>query len=328
MRRLLLVCLLMLLAVALSLPAAHAKQPTYTLRFNHVLGPNHPYHAGLQRWADRVAERTGGDLQILVFHSAQLGVEEDILEQIRQGVPVGQNTDSARMGNYIPEIAVMNAPYFVDSIEDVVKLSQLPLVKKWIDRLAKEYGFQVLSFQWVQGFRHFMTNKPIRKPEDLKGLRIRTAPAPIWQEGVRSLGATPTAMAFGEMYTALQQGAIDGVELVYDNIMDGSLYEVLKYVDETGHFLLINFEVISADWFNKLPKEYQTILVEECNKAGLETSYFIQQNTDKVRKQVQDKGMVIIKDVDVAAFKKASEAAYRKMNLLEVRDQIYKELGK
>jgi tripartite ATP-independent transporter DctP family solute receptor len=328
MRRLLIVCLLMLMAVALFPPAVWADQPTYTLRFNHVLGPNHPYHAGFQKWAQRVAERTKGDLQILVFHSAQLGVEEDILEQIRQGVPVGQNTDSARMGNYIPDIAVMNAPYFVDSIEDVVKLSKLPTVQKWIDDLAKKYGFQVLSFQWVQGFRHFMTNKPIRRPEDLKGLRIRTAPAPIWQEGVRSLGATPTAMAFGEMYTALQQGAIDGVELVYDNIMDGSLYEVLKYVNETGHFLLINFIVISSDWFNRLPKDYQKILVEECDKAGLETSYFIQQNTDKVRKQVQEKGMVIFKDVDVNAFKKASEAAYQKMNLVAVRDAIYKELGK
>ena len=69
----------------------------YVLRFNHVLGPTHPYHAGFQKWAERVSERTKGGLEIKVFHSAQLGVEEDILEQVRQGVPVGQNTDSARL---------------------------------------------------------------------------------------------------------------------------------------------------------------------------------------------------------------------------------------
>ena len=212
MRRLTIVCLVTVLALFALMPTASAAR--YTLRFNHVLGPNHPYHAGFQKWAERVAERTNGDLEILVFHSAQLGVEEDILEQIRQGVPVGQNTDSARMGNYIPDIAVMNAPYFVDSIELVQKLAELDTVKKWNEELANRFGIKVVSFMWVQGFRHFMTNKPISRPDDLRGLRTRTAPAPIWQEGVRSLGATPVAMAFGEMYRALQQGAIDGTELV------------------------------------------------------------------------------------------------------------------
>lgn len=326
MRRVLTALLVMTLVMVLVGPIVSAKA-TYTLKFNHVLGPNHPYHAGLQRWAKAVGERTNGNLEVQVFHSAQLGVEEDILEQMRQGVPVGQNTDSARLGNYIPEIAVMNAPYFVDSIEDVVKLTKAPTVVKWVDQLAKQFGFQILSFNWVQGERHFMTNKPISKPEDLKGLRIRTAPAPIWQEGVRSLGATPTAMAFGEIYSALQQKAIDGVELVYDNVIDASLFEVLKYVNETRHFLLINFEVISAKWFNTLPAEYQKILIEECNKAGLETSYGIRTNTEKVRQAILAKGMLIHKDIDYASFKKASEAAYVKMNLLNIREQLYKEIG-
>ena len=120
MKRLLVLGLVLVLAVAAFAPSALAAK--YTLRFNHVLGPNHPYHKALETWAQRVKERTNGELEILVFHSAQLGVEEDILEQMRQGVPVGQNTDSARMGNYIPEIDVMNAPYFVDSIEEVEQL--------------------------------------------------------------------------------------------------------------------------------------------------------------------------------------------------------------
>lgn len=326
MKRLLVLGLVLVLAVAAFAPSALAAK--YTLRFNHVLGPNHPYHKALETWAQRVKERTNGELEILVFHSAQLGVEEDILEQMRQGVPVGQNTDSARMGNYIPEIAVMNAPYFVDSIEEVVKLNELEAVKEWKKRLADEFGFQVLSIQWVQGFRHFMTNKPISKPEDLAGQRIRTAPAPIWQESVRALGATPIAMNFGEMYTAIQQGAIEGAELVYDNIFDQSLHEVLEYVNETGHFLLINFEVISAQWFKSLPEEYQKILVEECDRAGLEVSYQIQENTEALKQRVAEAGMVIHTDIDIDAFKKAGLAAYEKMGLLEVREMIYKELGK
>jgi len=298
----------------------------YVLRFGHVLGPSHPYHAGFEKWAERVYEKTDGNLEIKVFPSSQLGVEEDILEQLRQGVPVGWNTDSARLGNYVPGIAVLNAPYFVDSIEDVKKLNECPTIQKWEKELADKYGFKVISFNWVQGFRHFMTNKPIKEPADLKGLRIRTPPAPIWQESVRALGATPTAMNFGDIYTGLQQGAVDGAELVYDNITAGNLYEVLDYVNETGHFLLINFQVVSNKWFQSLPEEYKKILVEECDKAGLETSYLIAEKTAETKQIVQDKGMTVIEDVNLEAFKEAGLAAYEKLNLLDDREQIYKEL--
>src|SRR5690606_16967444 len=113
-----------------------------TLRFNHVLGPSEPYHAGFLEWAERVAKRTDGKLKIEVFHSAQLGVEEDIIEQIRQGANIGQNTDSARLGNYVPAIAVMNGPYFAESLEQVWKLTDSATVKKWQDELANQHGLK------------------------------------------------------------------------------------------------------------------------------------------------------------------------------------------
>ncbi len=304
-------------------------QPKYLLKFNHVLGPKEPYHAGFQKWAKAVEERTKGGLKIEVFPSAQLGVEEDILEQIRAGANVGQNTDSARMGNYVPAIACMNGPYFAETLEEVEKLKRLPTVKGWLDELANKYGFKVLSFSWVQGYRHFFTNKPVRKPEDLKGLRIRTPPAPIWQESVRALGATPVALAFGEMYPALQQKVVDGVELVYNNIPAGRFYEVLKYVSETRHIMLINFEVISAKWFNALPPDYQKILVEECDKAGIETSKLIMEKLEKeVKEDLIKKGMIVVDNVNLPAFKKAGEKAYEVLKIADVKAKVFKELGK
>jgi len=304
-------------------------QQKYVLKFNHVLGPKEPYHLGFQKWAKNVNEKTKGGLKIEVFHSAQLGVEEDILEQIRAGANVGQNTDSARMGNYVPGIAVMNGPYFAETLAEVEKLKKMPTVKVWLDELANKYGFQVLSFSWVQGYRHFFTNKPVRKPEDLKGLRIRTPPAPIWQESVRALGATPVALAFGEMYPALQQKVVDGVELVYNNIPAGRFYEVLKYVSETRHIMLINFEVISAKWFNSLPADYQKILVEECDKAGMETSKLIMEKLEKeVKEDLIKKGMVVVDNVDLPAFKKAGEKAYEVLKIADVKAKVFKEMGK
>jgi tripartite ATP-independent transporter DctP family solute receptor len=316
-----------LVVLGLACAAAQA-QPKHSLKFNHVLGPKEPYHEGFLNWAKAVEARTKGGLKIDVFHSAQLGKEEDILEQIRQGANIGQNTDSARMGNYVPGIAVMNGPYFAETLEDVAKLRKAPTVVKWNQELADKFGFKVLSFSWVQGYRHFFTNKPIRKPEDLKGLRIRTPPAPIWQESIRALGATPVAMAFTEMYPGLQQRAIDGVELVYNNIPGGKFYEVLKFANETRHIMLINFEVVSAKWFNALPKEYQQILVEECDKAGEETSRRIFKLEDEVERDLKKRGMTVVEDVDLKAFRQAGEKAYEVLKIQDAKRQVHKEIGK
>jgi len=305
-------------------------QAKYVLKFNHVLGQKEPYHQGFLNWAKAVEEKTKGGLKIEVFPSAQLGVEEDILEQIRAGANIGQNTDSARMGMYVPGIACLNGPYFAENLVEVEKLTKAPTIKAFHDELANKHGMKVLSFSWVQGYRHFFTNKPIRNPEDLKGLRIRTPPAPIWQESVRALGATPVAMAFGDMYPALQQKAMDGVELVYNNIPAGRFYEVLKYVTESHHIMLVNYEVISSKWFNALPSNYQKILVEECEKAGIETSKLI---LEKLEKEVKadlttKRGMIVVDNVDIAAFKKAGEKAYEVLKIADVKKKIFSEIGK
>jgi len=319
----------MVLSLAVVCPPAFG-QPKYVLKFNHVLGQKEPYHLGFMSWAKTVQEKTKGGLKIEVFHSAQLGVEEDIIEQIRAGANIGQNTDSARMGNYVPGIACLNGPYFAENLTEVAKLTKAPTIKGFLDELAIQHGLKIVSFSWVQGYRHFFTNKPVRNPEDLKGLRIRTPPAPIWQESVRALGATPVALAFGDMYPALQQKAMDGVELVYNNIPAGRFYEVLKYVTESRHIMLVNFETVSSKWFNSLPADYQKILVEECEKAGIETSKLIM---DKLEKEVKadlttKRGMIVVDKVDIPAFKKAGEKAYEVLKIADVKKKIFDEIGK
>ncbi|MFN4311570.1 MAG: C4-dicarboxylate TRAP transporter substrate-binding protein [Ferrovibrio sp.] len=322
------VCAALGLLAALDAAPALAQGKTYSLKFNHVLGPKEPYHEGFLTWAKKVEERTKGGLKMEVFHSSQLGKEEDIIEQIRQGANVGQNTDSARMGNYVPGIAVMNGPYFAETLEDVAKLRKAPTVIKWEEELASKHGLKVACFNWVQGYRHFFTNKPVRKPEDLAGLRIRTPPAPIWQESIRALGAAPVAMGFGDMYPGLQQKAIDGVELVYNNIPGGRFYEVLKYANETRHIMLINFQVVSAKFFNDLPKDYQTALVEECEAAGEATSKQIMKLEAEVKEQLKKRGMIVVEDVDLAAFRKAGEKAYEVLKITDAKNAVHKEIGK
>ena len=314
-------------ALALGLLATTADaQESYSLRFNHVLGPNEPFHQGFLDWAERVEERTDGQLTIDVFHSSQLGVEEDIIEQIRQGANVGQNTDAARLGNYVPGIAVVNGPYFLEDKEQAFQLSESETMQGWMDELASEHGIQVVCFDWVQGNRHFFTNKEVRAPEDLEGLRIRTPPAPIWQESIRALGAAPTAMNFGDIYTGLQSRAVDGAELVYPNITAANLNEVLGYAIETGHILLTNFQVVSSEWFEGLPDDVQTALVEECRIAGQETSEVIAQAVEEAKSQLQDAGMTVIEDVDMDAFREAGMGAYEALGLTDAYETVRGEL--
>jgi TRAP-type C4-dicarboxylate transport system substrate-binding protein len=315
------------LALATGITPA-AAQERFTLRFNHVLGPTEPFHEGFTSWARRVQERTNGGLTMRVFHSAQLGVEEDIIEQMRQGANIGQNTDAARLGTYVRGISVLNGPYFAESAEEVAKLAESPTIRRWQQELAASHGLQVVCFDWIQGARHFYTNKPIRRPEDLAGQRIRTPPAPIWQESIRALGAAPVALPFGEMYPALQQRAIDGVELVWNNIPAGRFNEVVRYASETRHILLINFQVVGARFFQSLPQEYRTALVEECRRAGQETSRRVAEREQEVRRQMASRGMTVVEDVDLAAFRRAGARAYEALGLAAERDAVLREMGR
>ncbi|MFN7191801.1 MAG: C4-dicarboxylate TRAP transporter substrate-binding protein [Rhodospirillales bacterium] len=302
--------------------------PTVTLRFSHVLGPREPFHEGFLAWARAVEQRTNGGLKMEVFHSSSLGREEDIIEQLRQGANLGQNTDAARLGNYVPQIAVVNGPYFAATAADIERAARTPSLQRWQAELADRHGLKVVCFNWVQGARHFFTNKPIRRPEDLRGLRVRTPPAPIWQESVRALGAAPVAMAFSEMYPALQQRAIDGVELVYNNIPAGRFHEVLRYANESRHILLANFQVVGTRFFNSLPPAYQTALVEECERVGAATSQRIQELEGEVKADLRRRGMTIVEDVDHAAFQEAGKRAYQALNLTEAKAAIDREMGR
>ncbi|QCB94023.1 C4-dicarboxylate TRAP transporter substrate-binding protein [Cellulomonas shaoxiangyii] len=305
-----------------------AEGEKYNLRFNHVLAESEPFHAGFTAWAEAVEERTDGGLTIDVYPAGQLGVEEDIIEQARTGANVGQNTDSARLGMYVEDLAVMNGPYFVEDLDEVQRLQESETVQEMLTQLEEEEGLKVLSFNWVQTHRHFFTNKEINNPDDLAGLRIRTPGSPIWQESIRALGAEPVAMGFGEMYSGIQQGAIDGAELVYANIPGGKLNEVLSHATETGHILLINFEVVSADWFNSLPTEYQEILVEEADKAGLAASETMESEIETIRQELVDAGLTVNENPDVEAFQEAGEAAYETLGLTEVKQAIWSEIDK
>lgn len=299
----------------------------YNLKMSTQMGDTHPMVAGFKELAHRLDEKTNGRLKMEIYTSAQLGADEDVIEQAIQGVNVAVLTDGGRMGNYVKNIGIIGAPYFVDNYEEALKVTESESFKEWEKELSEVDGIRVLSFNWYDGARHFLTNKPIKTPSDLEGVRVRTPGAPVWTESIKAMGGTPIAMPWTETYTAIQQKAIDGAESQHTASYSSRMYEVLKYVNKTAHFQLINGIIVGEKWFDTLPEDLQAILLEETKEVAQENALLISQISEEYETKMKEEGMEIV-EVDIEAFKAAADNAYEVLGFKELRAELYEEIGK
>lgn len=299
----------------------------YTLKLSTQLNETTPMVEGFKELAANVKARSNGRLVVEVYPSAQLGSDEDVIEQAIQGVNVAVLTDGGRMGNYVNDIAIIGMAYFANNYDEVLKVTQSAKFAEWEKELVDKNGIRILSFNWYDGGRHFFTNKVVNTPADLKGQRIRTPGAPAWAESVSALGATPVAMPWGETYSAVQSKAVDGCEVQLTSALGSRIYEVLKYMVRTEHFQLINGLIVGEKWFKTLPADLQTILLEETKAAGEKNARYVESKIAEIEKQLVSYGITII-EPDVQSFVKASDAAYAKLGFTELRKEIYRQIGK
>jgi tripartite ATP-independent transporter DctP family solute receptor len=310
---------LMIGAATLGLVApAFAQQQ---LNINTALSRDDPLYKGLEMLRDRVAERSKGQLTIRIFPGSQLGKDEDVLEQARAGANVAVVVDGGRLAVFVKEFGILSAPYLADGFAGIRKVVTSPMFAEWEQKLKAASGHQVLSFNWWQGDRHLITNKPIKVPADLAGVRLRTPGAPVWMETIRAMGATPTPMGWAEVYPALQQKAIDAAEAQHPATYGSRLYEVAKHITKTSHFNLITGIVTSAAWFDKLSPELQTILREESLAAGDFASKGTAESLAGYEAQMKEKG-VTIAEVDKAPFIEATKGVYDKLGYGELRTKV------
>lgn len=300
----------------------------YTLKINTALTATDPIYQGLESFKEQVAERTDDKVVIEIYGSGALGDDSDVLEQAKVGANVAVLVDSGRLAEMVPDIGILSAPYVVENYDEANQVAQSELFKGWSETLAAEHNLQILSFNWYQGDRHFLTNKKIEQPADLKGLKIRTPGATVWTETISAMGASPAGMAFSEVYPGIQQGVIDGAEAQHPASYGANLHEVVKYITKTGHFQLITGIVAGADWMASLPEDYQTIVYEEAQKAGEEASQNTMDLLADFEQKMQDAG-VEVNEVDVEPFKQVTDVVYDKIDgYANLRDEVNKILGK
>lgn len=295
---------------------------TFNLKAGHSLTEDHPYHIGLTQIAENVKERTDGRVNIEVFPLSQLGAERELTEALTLGTADMSISSTAPIANFYPEIGIVDLPFLFESREHAYKVLDGEIGQELLNGM-EDVG--IVGLAWGEnGFRH-ITNakKPIEKPEDLKGLKIRTQENPIHLDAFTALGAKPTPMAWTEALTALQQGVVDAQEnpiVVADTY---KLYEAnQKYMTLTGHVYSPAVIMFSKSVWDTLPAEYQDILSEEGKKAGDLIRELIEKSDEDSLKLVKENGMEVLEDVDVAPFRKAIKSVYEKYESEFGKDKI------
>ncbi|TCT29717.1 C4-dicarboxylate TRAP transporter substrate-binding protein [Martelella mediterranea] len=307
--------------VAASLMASSAFAADYTLNVNTALATNDPLYKGLEAFRDNVAKSSDGQLEVRLFPNSQLGPDEDVLEQARAGAPVAVVVDGGRLAVFVDEFGVLGAPYLANGYEGIRKVVTSDLFDEWAEKLHDEAGLDVLSFNWWQGERHLLTNKEINGPEDLSGIRMRTPGAPVWTGTIEAMGATPTPLPWGEVYSGLSSKVIDGAEAQLPAVVGAKLDEVITYVTKTGHINLITGLITSAAWVDSLPEDLQTILHEEALKAGDIASYGTRDALESLEVQLEENG-VMVEEIDITPFKKATAVVYDELGYGDLRDKL------
>lgn len=239
-----------------------------TIRISHVLQEDHPTNTTLLNYfKPMVEEKSGGKIKVEIYPNAQLGSDRQAIESVINGsiemsVPGGPVVS----GFYEPYM-VYDLPFLFDSREAAYAALDGELKDKISEGLLKAQNIRILGIG-ENGFRHITTSKkPIKTPEDLKGLKIRTMECPVHLKTFEALGANPTPIAFNELFTALQQGTVDGQENPIAIIYTSKLYEVQKYLTLDGHYYVNCPYIINENFWNSLSDEEQKIVQEAIDET-------------------------------------------------------------
>ncbi|MHC1550553.1 C4-dicarboxylate TRAP transporter substrate-binding protein [Phyllobacterium sp. K27] len=280
-----------------------------------------PLAMAMEVAATRIEERSKGAITVTVYPSSQLGSDNDVLEQIRNGAAVAVLVDAGRLAPFKKELGILTAPYLVDDYKQYAAITASPVYGEWIEDLASSSGIRLLNYNWFQGTRQMFTKNPVTKPEDLKGVRVRTIDAPGWLATINALGATAVPLPWSEVYSALQLGAIDGAEAQLTGAYGIKLHEVTKNLAFVGHVQLLTGLATSEAWFKSLSPEHQAIITEELAKAGEEASAGTVAKIDTVLADMKAAG-VVINEVNVDDFKALVPGVYAELDLEEARDAL------
>src|SRR4051794_25158337 len=242
-------------AVFAALPAA-AQLQERTIRWGHLNNTDHPISLGVQKFAEVLAAKSGGKLKIREFPASQLGNELQQQSAVRGGTQEVFSASTTSLASVVKELGLFDFPFIVSTFDQATALAEGAFGKAMIAALPEKDLIGI--GYWGLGFRNATnSSRPIAKVEDFSGLKLRVIPNPVYLETFKAFKANPVPMAFGELYTALENKTVDGQENPYSVILSNKFYEVQKYVSATNHTFTQNIIIVSKKFWDGLSADEQ-----------------------------------------------------------------------
>ncbi|PRD42402.1 C4-dicarboxylate ABC transporter [Phyllobacterium phragmitis] len=298
----------LMVAAAIALCASQANAQTFQLSHNAAAG--NPKDIASLKFAELVEQKSGGRMKVNVGGAAQFGDDAETITNIRLGTIAFSANSQGTTSAVVPEIALLGLPFLFQDLKQAETVMDGPVGDK-IAAAAEAQGLVVLGW-WNNGIRETSNSKkPITAPGDLAGMKIRTPPDPMTVDIFEALGASPTPMAFSELYIALQQGVVDGQENPLINIYSSKLHEVQPFISMTNHKYEATPFLASKMIFDTLSPEDQQILRDAAKEAGDLNRQMVRDQSDELLGTLKDAG-IKINDVDPAPFVEATQPVYDK----------------
>ncbi len=297
-----------LVSLALDPGAAGAAEKKIVIKLGHVGFPKSLFNFTAQYFEKLVEARTNGLVDVQEFHSSQLGKDKEMMEAVRLGSGSPHLVaPSTVLPATAPIFGFQELPFLFKDRAHVERVLEGRVGDRLATHLEKK-GYVILGY-WENGFRKITNNiRPIRTPADLKGIKLRTPKSPARMELFRTLGASPTSMSFKEVYSALQQGVIDGQENPYAQIVSANFHEVQKYLSISNHVYTPAYLIGNKKWFEGLPRDIQYVLVNAAHEAGRYARNKGAELDEELFKRLE--GKIKVNEIDRGSFEKASQSLY------------------
>lgn len=259
--------LILALAFSFTLVSTSAQAKTIKLRIGHEMPENHPYHLGAIQFGEILKEKTDGRIEVIVYPSGQLGKQKELAEMVAANQLDGCLVWQGILEGYDPNVGVICLPFIFDNWEHTWAVVDGEIGQKVL-KPVEDKGIKVIAV-FNNGLYNIVSRIPIKTPEDMKGVKLRVQPSAIFTETGEMLGAVVTPMAFGEVYSALQLGAIDAAILGPINIRKSKHYEVAKYTCENHMAFLLEPVLMSTKTFYSLSENDQKAVLEAGHEAAV-----------------------------------------------------------
>ncbi len=287
-------------------------EPKFLLRASVIVAEDHTWFRALEHFGELLDERSEGRIRLQTYPSEQLAKEIEAIRMIQAGV-IDMTTTSALLSNWTEIMAFCEMPFLLDSMEEADAMLNGPVGKQIAEEMVEKTGLRPVAY-FQAGPRHLTSNRPIRHPDDLKGLVVRIPSVPAFVTAWDALGAKTTPIAFSEVFTSLQQGVINAQENPLPLTNMAAMYEVQDYVNLTAHNFGWTYPVIGEAKFQSMPADLQEIFLACAREMQAYERKLFLENDARNRAELEAKGMTFV-EVDREAFRqKHGNAIYRTLS--------------